>query len=61
MPGTVPFMDLAYPPEAEEFRTEIAAWLKANLPDGWGGPGSRGYTPRGKPAQAVVEALLRGL
>jgi alkylation response protein AidB-like acyl-CoA dehydrogenase len=32
-------MDLAYPPEAEEFRTEIAGWLKANLPDGWGGPG----------------------
>ena len=29
-------MDLAYPPEAEEFRTEIAAWLKENLPQGWG-------------------------
>lgn len=28
-------MDLNYPVEAEEFRTEIAAWLRANLPDGW--------------------------
>ena len=37
--GTVPLMDLAYPPEAEEFRTEIAGWLKENLPEGWGEPG----------------------
>ena len=36
--GTVPLMDLSYPPEAEEFRTEIAGWLKENLPEGWGGP-----------------------
>ena len=36
--GTVPGMDLTYPPEAEEFRTEIAGWLTANLPEGWGGP-----------------------
>jgi len=28
-------MDLTYPPEAEEFRTEIRAWLEGNLPDGW--------------------------
>ena len=28
-------MDLTYPPEAEAFRTEIRAWLEANLPDGW--------------------------
>ncbi|MGI9578168.1 MAG: acyl-CoA dehydrogenase family protein [Microthrixaceae bacterium] len=28
-------MDLSYPPEAEEFRTEIRAWLEENLPDGW--------------------------
>ncbi|HUF33206.1 MAG TPA: acyl-CoA dehydrogenase family protein [Acidimicrobiales bacterium] len=28
-------MDLTYPPEAEEFRSEIRAWLEANLPDGW--------------------------
>ena len=38
-PGTVPVMDLTYPPEAEEFRTEIAGWLKDNLPEGWGEPG----------------------
>jgi alkylation response protein AidB-like acyl-CoA dehydrogenase len=28
-------MDLTYPPEAEEFRTEIRAWLEENLPKGW--------------------------
>jgi alkylation response protein AidB-like acyl-CoA dehydrogenase len=28
-------MDLTYPQEAEEFRTEIRAWLEENLPDGW--------------------------
>jgi alkylation response protein AidB-like acyl-CoA dehydrogenase len=28
-------MDLSYPPEAEEFRGEIRAWLEANLPEGW--------------------------
>jgi len=28
-------MDLTYPPEAEEFRAEIRAWLVENLPDGW--------------------------
>ncbi len=32
-------MDLEYPPEAEDFRLEIAGWLKENLPDGWGDPG----------------------
>ena len=32
-------MDLAYPPEAEEFRGVIAHWLKENLPPGWGEPG----------------------
>ncbi len=37
--GTVPAMDLAYPPEAEEFRSEIAAWLRGNLPAGWFEPG----------------------
>lgn len=28
-------MDLTYPAEAEEFRTEIRSWLLENLPDGW--------------------------
>jgi len=28
-------MDLTYPPDAEEFRIEIRAWLEENLPDGW--------------------------
>ena len=31
-------MDLTYPPEAEEFRAEIAGWLEDNLPEGWGEP-----------------------
>ncbi len=28
-------MDLTYPPEAEQFRTEIRTWLEENLPAGW--------------------------
>jgi len=32
-------MDLTFPPEAEEFRAEIRAWLEQNLPDGWFEPG----------------------
>ena len=28
-------MDLTYPTEAEEFRTEIRGWLEENLPEGW--------------------------
>ena len=28
-------MDLTYPPEAEQFRSEIRAWLEEHLPDGW--------------------------
>ncbi|MEY2421445.1 MAG: hypothetical protein QOI95_1512 [Acidimicrobiaceae bacterium] len=28
-------MDLTYPPDAEEFRVEIRAWLEENLPPGW--------------------------
>lgn len=28
-------MDLTYPPDAEEFRVEIRAWLEENLPEGW--------------------------
>jgi alkylation response protein AidB-like acyl-CoA dehydrogenase len=32
-------MDLLYPPEAEDFRVEIRAWLEENLPKGWFDPG----------------------
>ena len=32
-------MDLTYPPDAEQFRTEIREWLQANLPEGWFEPG----------------------
>jgi hypothetical protein len=32
-------MDLTYPADAEAFRTEIRAWLEANLPAGWFEPG----------------------
>jgi alkylation response protein AidB-like acyl-CoA dehydrogenase len=32
-------MDLTYPPEVEEFRLEVRAWLEENLPDGWFEPG----------------------
>ncbi len=32
-------MDLSYPPDAEEFRLEIRAWLRSNLPEGWFEPG----------------------
>jgi len=32
-------MDLTYPPEAEELRTEIRQWLERSLPEGWGSPG----------------------
>jgi alkylation response protein AidB-like acyl-CoA dehydrogenase len=32
-------MDLTYPPEAQQFRTEIRSWLEENLPEGWFEPG----------------------
>ena len=32
-------MDLSYPADAEQFRTEIKEWLTTNLPEGWGSPG----------------------
>jgi len=37
--GTIGYMDLDYPPEAEAFRHEIRSWLQENLPEGWGEPG----------------------
>ncbi|MFN8021156.1 MAG: acyl-CoA dehydrogenase family protein [Acidimicrobiales bacterium] len=33
-------MDLTYPPEADEFRAKVRAFLEANLPAGWKGIGS---------------------
>jgi len=32
-------MDMSYPTDAESFRSEIRAWLEANLPAGWFEPG----------------------
>jgi alkylation response protein AidB-like acyl-CoA dehydrogenase len=32
-------MDMAYPAEAEAFRSQVQAFLVANLPEGWGGIG----------------------
>ncbi len=32
-------MDLTYPPEAEDFRKVVRAWLEEHLPDGWFTPG----------------------
>lgn len=32
-------MDLTYPTDAEEFRSEIRTWLETNLPPGWLEPG----------------------
>ncbi|GAQ40914.1 acyl-CoA dehydrogenase [Mycobacterium pseudoshottsii JCM 15466] len=33
-------MDVAYPPEAEEFRERVRAFLDEHLPCGWSGPGA---------------------
>lgn len=32
-------MDISYPAQAEKFREEVRAFLRANLPDGWMGTG----------------------
>ena len=32
-------MELTYPADAQEFREEVRAWLRANLPAGWFDPG----------------------
>src|SRR5437588_12913711 len=32
-------MDLTFSPEETAFRHEISAWIRGNLPDGWGEPG----------------------
>jgi len=60
-------------PDAEEQRRAFAAfrrvWAGSTLPGGvyvwnwygWGGPGTTGYTPRGKPAELEVRQLLKDL
>lgn len=35
-------MDLAYPPAADEYRTTVRSFLKANLPENWKGIGALG-------------------
>ncbi len=54
-------MDLTYPPEAEEFRGEIRAWLEENLPEGWFDEGFE-MTPgeRAKFNQTWPERLYEG-
>ncbi len=51
-------MDLTYPPEAEAFRAEIRAWLKENLPPGWGEPG---FTMTAEERQAFNARWVRTL
>ena len=38
-PGSLPAVDVTYPPEAEAFRCEVRQFLEENLPPGWGEPG----------------------
>ena len=54
-------MDLNYPTAAEEFRTEIRAWLEANLPDGWFTEGFE-MTPEEKKSfnEAWTQKLFEG-
>ena len=51
-------MDLAYPPEAEAFRSEIRSWLEANLPPGWFEPG---FSLKGEARAAFNEEWVRRL
>ena len=39
-------MDITYPPEAEEFRTRVQAFLGEQLPVGWAGIGALPETER---------------
>jgi alkylation response protein AidB-like acyl-CoA dehydrogenase len=54
-------MDLTYPPEAEDFRLVIRAWLKDNLPEGWFDEGFS-MTPEERRAfnEAWTEKLFGG-
>ncbi len=51
-------MDLTYPPEAEEFRAEIRAWLTEHLPDGWF---DEGYELKGEDRKQFNEAWPKKL
>jgi len=54
-------MDLTYPPEAEQFRTEIRAWLAENLPEGWFDEGfSMGTEERSTFIKEWTEKLYQG-
>jgi len=54
-------MDLTYPPDAEEFRSEIRAWLEENLPGGWFDEGFE-MTPEDKAAfnESWTQKLYEG-
>ncbi len=45
-------MDFAVSPIEEAFRARVREWLRANLPEGWGTPGSKLRTPAEKVAFA---------
>ena len=54
-------MDLTYPPEAEQFRSQIRQWLQDNLPEGWGTPAlAMTKAQRRAFIQAWTEKLHRG-
>ena len=54
-------MDLAYPPDAQEFRAEIRTWLEENLPEGWFDEGfSTTAEERAKFVTEWTEKLYKG-
>ncbi len=54
-------MDLSYPPEAEEFRTHIRAWLEDHLPAGWFDEGfSMGAEERREFNETWIRTLYEG-
>ncbi len=54
-------MDLTYPPDAEEFRTEIRGWLEDHLPAGWFGAGfEMSATERAAFSEAWAQQLYAG-
>jgi len=54
-------MDLAFSPEETAFREEIRAWIRDNLPAGWGTPASknRKRSTSGLSSRAMGEAARR--